>query len=194
VGRAGISFTCYDSHLFPEDEAYEILEGDLFAVPVPDAAHQTATHKLARSLRRRVETMNYGRIFHAPYRVVLSKTTMVQPDILFVGIARLGITGEKKLVGAPDLIIEVISEGDDKRGLAVKRRLYANHQVPEYWVVCPQERTVEVLLWSEVGYICFRRWAAFERLSTPLLPRLSLPLDCIFPSRPERSCTGQAIL
>lgn len=84
------------------------------------------------------------------------------------------------IFGAPDLLIEVISPEGPERDRLVKRRLYAENKVREYWLVDPEERTVEVLTlagseWTPHGY-----FKAGDVLATPVFPAIGLPVDQIF--------------
>jgi len=67
------------------------------------------------------------------------------PDLCFILKHRLDVIGPKAIAGTPDLVVEILSPGTRRRDLSVKRALYAEFRVPEYWVVDPEERTVTVL-------------------------------------------------
>ena len=129
---------------------------------------------------RHVEARKLGRILQAPCDVVLSAKTVVQPDILYVQRRRRGIIGPNNLQGAPDLVIDVLSRETREHDLRTKKRIYAHFEVPEYWAVDADTNTVETQLWSEVGYIAAGRYGLSDRLSSPLLPDLNLPLSRIF--------------
>jgi Uma2 family endonuclease len=64
--------------------------------------------------------------------------------------------------------------------LEVKRKIYAGFGAPEYWIVDPMADTVEVLVWSELGYVTAGVYGKSDRLSSPLLPSLNLPLSEVF--------------
>jgi|WetSurMetagenome_2_1015567.scaffolds.fasta_scaffold08920_2 Uma2 family endonuclease len=147
--------------------------------PAPSTRHQAVVLNFAAALLRHVEIRRLGRVLHAPCNVVLSGET-VQPDILFVERGRRGIIGENCLRGAPDLVIEVLSGDASKADIVAKKRVYARFQVPEYWAVDLDNDTVEILLWSELGYVSAGSYAQSDRLASPLLPALDLPLSRIF--------------
>jgi Uma2 family endonuclease len=112
--------------------------------------------------------------------VIFSEENVVQPDILFVRKERAGIIGEMNLQGAPDLVIEILSAGTRSKDLDLKRKIYAGFGVQEYWIVDPELATVEVLVWSELGYITAGVCGRSDRLSSPLLPDLNVPLSEVF--------------
>jgi Uma2 family endonuclease len=180
--RANVRFTYHDYLLLPEDKRYEILDGDLHMVAVPNTDHQRISINLASALLQHVRKGELGQVLEAPFDVVLSEESVVQPDILFVCKERLGIIGELNLQGAPDLVIEILSAGTRSKDLEIKRKIYARFGVQEYWIVDPEAATVEVLVWSEAGYASAGVYGKSERLSSPLLPELELPLSEIFQS------------
>jgi len=173
-------FTWQDAHLLPEDHSYEILEGNLFAVPFPDTYHKRITRNLEAALHRQIGRLNWGEVFHSPCCVVLGKTTAVVPDLFLIRKTRLGIMDGGKALGAPDLIIEIVSNGRRETDLTAKRRLYARYNVQEYWILYPLARRVEILIWSEAGYIRAKPQVATECILSPLLPTLRIPLREVF--------------
>jgi Uma2 family endonuclease len=178
--RARVRFTYNDYLLLPEDKRYEILDGDLYVVAAPNTRHQRVSRKLEVALIQHTEDKGLGEILDAPYDVIFSEENVVQPDILFVRKERAGIIGEMNLQGAPDLVIEILSAGTRSKDLDLKRKIYAGFGVQEYWIVDPELATVEVLVWSELGYITAGVCGRSDRLSSPLLPDLNVPLSEVF--------------
>jgi len=178
--RAKVRFTYNDYLLLPEDKRYEILDGDLYVVAAPNTRHQRVSRKLEVALIQHTEDKGLGEILDAPYDVIFSEENVVQPDILFVRKERAGIIGEMNLQGAPDLVIEILSAGTRSKDLDLKRKIYAGFGVQEYWIVDPELATVEVLVWSELGYITAGVCGKPDRLSSPLLPDLNVPLSEVF--------------
>jgi len=178
--RAKVRFTYNDYLLLPEDKRYEILDGDLYMVAAPNTIHQSVSFNLEVAFFHHIRDKGLGRVFHAPYDVILSEENVVQPDILFVRKERAGIIGEMNVRGVPDLVIEILSAGTRSKDLEVKRKIYARFGVPEYWIVDPETATAEVLVWSELGYVTVGVYGKSDRLSSPLLPDLNLPLSQVF--------------
>lgn len=110
----------------------------------------------------------------------------MQPDVLYVGGENREIVKERGIEGVPNLIAEVVSEGNRRHDEVRKRKLYARHGVPEYWVVDPELETVKVYREPEDGYHQVAEHTAEEEdiLTTPLLSGWSLALTRLF--RPAR--------
>jgi Uma2 family endonuclease len=178
--QANIRYNYNDYLLLPEGKRYEILDGELFMVPAPNVRHQRLSKKLAVALIGHTEARGLGEILYAPCDLLLSEENIVQPDILFVRKERLGIVGEANITDAPDLVVEILSPGTRNKDLELKRKIYARFGVQEYWIVDPEADTVEVLVWSELGYVATGIYRKADNLSSPLLPDLRLPLSAVF--------------
>ena len=174
----------YQEYLaIPEDgQRHEILDGEHVMTPSPVTRHQTACGNIFALIWTFLHQNPRGRVFAAPLDVVLSEVDVVQPDLVFVSAARLDVITEINLSGAPDLVVEVLSENTRRRDEVVKRRLYARFAIPEYWLVDAELETVRVLRLAEGSY----REAAFlsretdDVLTTELLAGLRIPLVEIF--------------
>ncbi len=178
-----LKFTYEDYLLFPEDgKRYEIIEGERYVTPAPSTKHQRISRRLLVLLDQYVKDTRKGEVFDAPCDVVLSDLDVVQPDLLYISAARASIITEKNIRGAPDLIIEIVSESTRRTDEVVKRRLYERYGVQEYWIVDPELETVKVYRMSEKGYTRAAELVAEsgDHLTSPLLPDLKIPLPEIF--------------
>jgi Uma2 family endonuclease len=165
----------------PEDgNRYEILEGRLAATPAPSTRHQRIVTRLCGMLLR-AEQAGYGTVFVAPTDVVLHPVeAAVEPDVLFVSAQRTEIITEMKIEGAPDLIIEVLSDSTRERDLGVKLRQYARHGVRWYWVVDPDKQHVRIFTWRDGAYEEHASLGPADRLESPLFPTITSPVRELF--------------
>ena len=92
-----------------------------------------------------------GKIYVAPFDVVLSDTDVVQPDVIFVSNQRSDIITADNVRGAPDLVVEILSPATAERDRTLKLDLYAQHGVQEYWIVDPDPKTITVLVRAGKG-------------------------------------------
>lgn len=179
-----IKLTYEDYRNAPESERerYELLEGELVMVPSPKEYHQRISRNLGFILHGFVKQHDLGFIYYAPFDVILDEYTVFQPDILFVSKERSEIIVEEGIRGAPDLVIEILSEATAERDRTYKKTLYARYGVKEYWLVDPATKTIEVLELHEQGFeriaLCFLEKGAV--LESPLLAGLSIDVAEVF--------------
>ena len=171
----------YEDYLeTPDDERWELLNGELFMAPSPNMPHQIVNTRLGSWLLAFVEDRNLGNVISAPADVVLSDENVVQPDLLFVSREREHIITRPNIQGAPDLAVEIRSPSTDERDRTVKRKLYAEHGVKEYWLVDPDAMTVTVLVLGEGAFEEAGIYRKGQALSSPTLKGFSVNLDDIF--------------
>ncbi len=173
-------YTYEDYIKISDDKRYELMNGELLMTPSPIPNHQRISGKLEFMVRKFITENNLGEVFYAPCDVYLDNENVVQPDILFISKERLGIIGEKNIQGAPDLVIEIISENSVYRDMVQKKRLYARFGVKEYWIVIPDEEEVEVYILEEGIYQLCNTFTGVDTLESPLLKGLRIGLKDIF--------------
>ena len=167
-----------------DDERYELLDGELITMPAPSIAHQHVAVKLATRLDTFVEDKDLGVVYSAPTDVVLSETHVVQPDLMFISSERADIVTSANIQGAPDLIVEIRSDSTAERDENLKRKLYAEYGVKEYWLADPDARTITILLLGADGYTEGSTYTEGQTLPSSTLDGFSAHLDEIFLSRP----------
>ena len=180
TAKPAIRLTYADYCLTPDDERYELLDGELLMAPAPNSAHQRTDAKLGWRLAQFVEKRGLGQVFFAPYDVVLSETDVVQPDLLFISNERTYIITPANARGAPELVVEILSPSTAERDRTFKRALYARYGVSEYWLVDPDSRTVTVLLLDDGTFAEVARYGAGQTLTSPTLPGFTTNLHDIF--------------
>lgn len=172
----------YEDYLkTPDDVRYELIEGDLIMVPSPITRHQRISMKIAFAIEKYVVENNLGEVFYAPYDVHLDDENVVQPDILFISKDNSNIIGEKNVQGAPDLVIEILSEAAAYRDTIQKKRLYARFGVKEYWIAAPDDRLVEVYYLKDRGeYQLIKTYSEDAVLESQIIRGLKIELSKIF--------------
>ena len=159
-----LKFTYEDYLNAPTDKHYELLDGELVMTPAPGERHQSISILLGSKLLQFASEHGLGRVYLAPFDVVLSDVDVVQPDLLFVAHERGHIITPANIQGAPDLVVEILSPSTAERDRTFKRTLYAKHGVNEYWLVDPDAQEITVLLLGERGYEVVGMYGAGETL------------------------------
>jgi Uma2 family endonuclease len=153
-------WTYKDYVALPDDgHRYEIVDGVLYMAPSPNKEHQNAVLEIASYLRTHIKLTGLGQVFIAPFDVELNHRTVVQPEVVVVLNPNLEIITESRIIGAPDLVVEVSLPGTVGYDRAKKQSAYVRAGVPEYWIADPWSRTVEVLT-LEAG--AYRSLGVFE--------------------------------
>jgi Uma2 family endonuclease len=158
---------------------WELIDGDMYMLPSPSEFHQSASHILGVILGFHILRQREGAVFQAPFDIFLDNSNAVQPDLIWVGNAKLNQL-DQGFHGAPDLVVEILSLSNSMRDLGTKRRLYQKHLVPELWIIDPLKKTVLVDRLEAGGYAPELHLGAEDTLSTPLLPGLEIRLREIF--------------
>ena len=141
-------YTVQDYLSWPDDVRRELIDGEIYDMtPAPSLDHQETVGALYSALREEAGRQQGGgggpcQVFIAPVDVVLSEDTVVQPDLIVV--CDPAKTADRRRVhGAPDLVVEVLSPSTSIKDRREKRRLYEVHGVAEYLIVDPDEHYAE---------------------------------------------------
>ena len=141
-------YTYADYCTWPEDERWELINGVAYAMATPTVEHQHVVLEIAGQVREYLKDKPC-RVFIAPLSVRLNADagddTVVEPDILVVCDEKKLEDG-KGVVGAPDLIVEILSPSNVKHDTFRKFTLYQKSGVREYWIVDPEVKTLMVYL------------------------------------------------
>jgi Uma2 family endonuclease len=124
----------------------EVVYGRVREPPSPFFSHQQLVLRIARLLQDHVDAHRLGCVAMAPLDVILDAEAalIVQPDVMFVSTERLSII-RNQIWGAPDLVVEVLSEGNEAYDRGQKLGWYRQSGVCEYWLVDPRAKTVTIV-------------------------------------------------
>jgi Uma2 family endonuclease len=183
VPPSPLVLTYEDLQGMPEDgRRYEILHGELHVTPAPSTTHQRISRNLEFALHTHVEAHGLGEVFDAPIDVILDRSTVVQPDLVSIARARLGMVRERGVSGAPDLVVEILSPATEQRDRGAKQQLYARYGVSHYWLVDGAARTVTELVLAQNAYAVHGVHHVGEPFEPAVLPGLAIDLAAVFPS------------
>jgi Uma2 family endonuclease len=163
-----------------DGEHFEVIGGFRIMAPSPSRFHQYALTKLASQLETFVARENLGTVLVAPFDVYFSEDEFVQPDILFVAKDHSERLTDHSVRGAPDLVVEIVSPGSTRMDRITKRSLYAKHGVPEYWIISPNEQTIEVLTLRDGKYETSGFYEEDDSIVSPSLAGFSCVVREIF--------------
>jgi len=155
-------YTYADYLGFPEDARVELINGVIYDMsPAPSRVHQEIIFELTLIIGNYIKQNNKPcKVYTAPFDVVLveegqdekQSPNVVQPDVSII-CDKKKLT-DKGCVGAPEMIIEVVSENNPSHDYVRKLNLYNQYKVREYWIVNPNNQTILVYRLKDTeGYL-----------------------------------------
>lgn len=160
-----------DYFLLPEYAAHDLIqliEGEVILGMPPVPRHQAIVGEVLFLLMT-IARRSGGQVFTSPIEVYLDEHNVFEPDVLYlVPDSQCQIT-EKRLIGAPDLVVEVLSPGTAKFDRQEKYLAYEQHGVREYWIIDPLHEILEV--WSQQSGQFSRHgvYAGEDTFNSPIL-------------------------
>jgi Uma2 family endonuclease len=168
-------------------ERIELLRGYIRQMAAPNRKHQKVSINLTGFFWNYLRKTTCG-LYEAPFDVKLIKNpqgktakeiyTVVQPDICV--ICDQSKLDEQGCLGSPDLIIEIVSEGNVKRDIQEKYELYEENGVLEYWIVRPYENTIQQFYLENEKYVLKKTYLSDDKISPIILPDFSIDLAEVF--------------
>jgi Uma2 family endonuclease len=183
------TYTYADYYSWRFEERLELIKGKIFRMsPAPGNAHQEIALNIAGDLNHFLRNKTC-KVYIAPFDVRLVREeksdkkvkTVVQPDVCVI-CDPAKLTDDRGCLGAPDLVVEVLSPGNSKKELKIKYDLYEEFGVKEYWIVYPDEQSIIQYFLSKEGKFTINRGPITrgESITTPILPGFELALDDVF--------------
>jgi len=138
----------------------QLIDGVVVFGKAKPIKHQAATGNLLVALMK-IERRIGGEALPGPIEVYLDEYNIFEPDIIYMTASPQCEVTEKRIIGAPALVVEALSPGTAKHDRWQKYKAYEKHGVREYWIVDPGNRVIEVWARSEAG--TFEQKGVYER-------------------------------
>ena len=178
-----------DYLLWTIDERFELYKGKLFKMsPGPNRAHQKASRLLTRAFYESFPENNRCEVYIAPFDVrLLDKQkstddkdiyTVVQPDLCVICDASK--LDKRGCIGAPDLIVEILSPGNTKKEMDLKFDIYEENGVREYWMVNLADNTVLRYILENERFIGLKPVTDDDIVESHVFPNLKFNAKDIF--------------
>ena len=179
------SYAHYLNWLF--DERVELIKGKIFKMsPAPSRVHQEIFGAMFNPIYSFLKNKPC-KVYGAPFDVRFPKTskadkdvfTVLQPDICV--ICDLTKLDDKGCIGAPDIIVEILSPGNNKKELLNKYQVYQEFGVKEYWVVSQSDQSILIYTLDATGkFQPSKIFTLSEEIRSSVLPGFVLKLDDVF--------------
>ncbi len=180
------NFTYADYLKLGDDARYEVIDGQIYNMsPSPIPKHQRVLGELFTEFSVYLRGKEC-RVFIAPIDVCLSEEKedlskvkeWVIPDMVVV--CDKDKIGEKRIMGSPDLLVEVLSTSTAKHDRLTKYNKYQQAGVKEYWIVDPVHETIEIFSLQDGRYIPFNIYAKEDSIKVSIFEDLCIHLNNIF--------------
>ena len=161
-----------------EDDLRELIDGALVEVEVPSFLHEHIVGLLIALLGGWARDHRAGRVLGSGYKVKISESRGVMPDVQFFDEATARSAPDHGLeTGHPQLVVEVISPSSRSYDRVAKRAWYAEIGVPEYWIIDPELRVLERLVLDGNDYAVAETVSEGEVFCPPSFDGLRIVVD-----------------
>lgn len=168
IRKSPTKLTYNEYVLFPDDgKRHEIIDGRHYMNGSPAPRHQAISRHIQFQLYQQIEQKKLGQVIDSPIDVQFSDYDVVQPDLVVV-LAENRIITQTRIQGVLDLAIEILPPSNRKYDTELKKQLYEQFGVPEYWIVDPDECVVSRYLEDAAGRFSaaveFKEAITFDRI------------------------------
>ena len=158
----------------------ELLNGELVMSPAPTPYHQNVCSNLNDYLKPAAKKLD-GFVFFSPIDLFIDRKNVFQPDLIFVTPQKKHIITNRGIEGVPDLVVEIVSPHNIFNDRNRKKKVYQQIGVPEYWIVDPAHKTLEVYRHDQADHDTPFLFLQEEgTVTSSILPGLQFPLEEIF--------------
>ncbi|MCY3411991.1 MAG: Uma2 family endonuclease [Candidatus Heimdallarchaeota archaeon] len=128
----------------------EFINGDIIVTPPPSIQHQRMVMEISTQLATFLKNSKYE-VFSSPIGLKLSNDQVLEPDIIVV--EKKNAFTENYIVKSPTLIVEILSPSTEHRDLGVKKDLYEDFKVKEYWIIDPVLYTCTIYILKNSKFV-----------------------------------------
>ncbi len=179
-------YTYADYYKWKFEERVELIKGRIFKMsPAPNRRHQEVSAFIHVAIYNHLKGSKC-KAYSAPFDVRLPRKskddkdilTVLQPDICVIyDESKLD---DKGCIGAPDIVVEILSPGNNAKEMRNKYEVYEEAGVKEYWIVSPQDETFLVYTLTNGSYTPSRTMTTGDVVSSSVIPGFSLDLSQLF--------------
>ncbi len=173
--------TVRDFERLPEGAPYQLIAGELIMSPSPVLSHQRIIRRLALRLDDFIQRKQLGEIVLSPMDVYLTEEDVYQPDLIFIRKENVHLLDPNDRIRfVPDLVIEVLSPSTGSFDYSRKKRIYCERGVREYWIIDPEERTIEIMVKEGAFYQTVAMLRPPAMIESAMFPGFSMKVEEVF--------------
>jgi Uma2 family endonuclease len=149
----------YELEAYKNDKLIQLIDGEVVISVPPIPKHQEIVGEVLYLLMTHAK-QHGGKVYTSPIEVFLDKENIFEPDVLYIKPDSKCKVEAKRLNGAPNLVVEVLSPSTAKYDKQQKYEAYEKHGVEEYWIIDPVHEIFEVWTGKDAK---FTRLGAFSK-------------------------------
>ncbi|MBD3190662.1 MAG: hypothetical protein GF308_08455 [Candidatus Heimdallarchaeota archaeon] len=156
----------------------EFIAGDILVTPPPSIEHQRMSRELMLTIGQDLQNKKAGELFAAPTGLRTASGEVLEPDLQIILKERKNIINTNYIKGSPHIIIEILSPGTQHRDWGIKKDIYEEIGVNEYWIIEPKIQEVTIFK-LEKGKLKRKQKLNLkkgEKITSQLLPDFSFSL------------------
>ena len=174
-------YTEKDYQLLEEGAPFQLINGDLIMSPAPTSYHQILLGRIFKVIDNFLEQNNLGGLcLFAPIDVVLDEENIFQPDLIYISAERKKELFQDRIMGAPDLIVEILSPSTAYYDLKQKKDFYERYGVKEYLIIDPVRHDAEVYSLIDEKFELQQKEKESGTIHLTTLPGLQIELQKLF--------------
>ena len=174
-------YTDADYMMLEEGAPFQLINYDLIMSPSPNPDHQTISFRLGQILGNYLDSINNnGYAASAPCDVKFDDGNVLQPDLLYISEERKADIVKERIIGAPDLVVEILSPSNAYYDLRQKKDIYEQYGVKEYIIIDPVQMNADLYALKDGAYYLHQKAQKNELINSLILPGLSFDLNRLF--------------
>jgi len=170
----------YQLEEYEQHDLIQLIDGEVIISVPPIPKHQAIVGEILFLFMTQAKKQG-GKAFTSPIEVYMDEYNIYEPDVLYLTPDTTCVIGEKRLTGAPDLVVEVLSPSTAKFDRQEKYKAYEKHGVGEYWIVDAIHEVLEVWTLNENQFIRQGAYGVDDTFQSPTLG-MSVDVKVIFTS------------
>lgn len=181
------TYTYADYLQWKFEERIELIKGKIFKMsPAPSSFHQEIAVEITRVFANHLKG-KMCKVYSAPFDVRLTRKSLMNEDVITVVQPDICVVCDRSkidkagCIGAPDIVVEILSPGNNKKELQNKYEVYEENGVQEYWIVSPQDKTFFKYILNQDGvYVPSKLLTTGNEVTTPIFPGFIMSLEEVF--------------
>jgi Uma2 family endonuclease len=129
--------------LVPDGQKADLIDGVIYMASPDTRRNDRVAGWIKFLMQGYASAKGLGEVYGSRFAFELSEFRAPEPDVAFVRSQRLHLVGEKRMVGGPDIAVEIVSRDSRQQDYGEKKQLYAEAGVSEYWIVDPLQKREE---------------------------------------------------